>query len=404
MFAVITNPNFWYEIEQAVNSKGEDILYKRIDKEINIFEEIEKISRIPVRILIIDISCIEDQKKIPQAIRRFRIKNDNARIIVIAPNCLPGNELLSVLVTMGVYDIISPRGEKPEDMVILPSILDHIEKPASYARAVKWDLNANEINTDAKDNSISNKKDAAGTEKVLVEKTRTLTIEKDRIIGTVVIAVAGTIHRIGTTHTALSIVKFLHDMNYSVAIMEMHNSQNFNFIKNSYSDITVKNDMFTLDGVDYYPYTQSLNVLDVLEEEYNYIIMDMGIYNDCDMVEFKRANERIIVSGVKDWEITDLELILRTGDKIFKNKYLFNFSDRTTFEFIKSNMDNLPCFLASMNPQPFSKSKEASEVFRAILKDVLPRIKQKETKNILSSLKDIIPISLKKKGSGDIEA
>ena len=383
MFAVITNPNFWYEIEQAVNSKGEDILYKRIDKEINIFEEIEKISRIPVRILIIDISCIEDQKKIPQAIRRFRIKNDNARIIVIAPNCLPGNELLSVLVTMGVYDIISPRGEKPEDMVILPSILDHIEKPASYARAVKWDLNANEINTDAKDNSISNKKDAAGTEKVLVEKTRTLTIEKDRIIGTVVIAVAGTIHRIGTTHTALSIGKFLHDMNYSVAIMEMHNSQNFNFIKNSYSDITVKNDMFTLDGVDYYPYTQSLNVLDVLEEEYNYIIMDMG---------------------VKDWEITDLELILRTGDKIFKNKYLFNFSDRTTFEFIKSNMDNLPCFLASMNPQPFSKSKEASEVFRAILKDVLPRIKQKETKNILSSLKDIIPISLKKKGSEDIEA
>jgi len=69
LFAVITNPNFFNEIEQAINSKGSNILYKRVDNDVDILEEIEKLNRIPIHILIIDITCIEDKKKIPQAVR-----------------------------------------------------------------------------------------------------------------------------------------------------------------------------------------------------------------------------------------------------------------------------------------------------------------------------------------------
>jgi len=393
LFAVITNPNFFNEIEQAINSKGSNILYKRVDNDVDILEEIEKLNRIPIHILIIDITCIEDKKKIPQAVRRFRIRNSNARIIIIAPNFQPGNEILSMLVTMGVYDIINPISEKTEDMVILPSLLDHIDNPATYAKAVKWDVSANEFTERTKDN-----------EKVIVEKTRTVTIEKDRIIGTVVIAVSGTMHRIGTTHTVISLGKFLKDLKYKVALVELHKSQGFNFIKNSYTDVIDKGNMFTIDDIDYFPYSPQLSVLDVLQEDYNYIVIDMGIYNECNIVEFKRANERIIVSGIKDWELTELELILRTGDKIlYKNKYLFNFADKLTFNFIKSNMDNLPCFLAPMNPQPFHKNKECNELFKVVLKDVLPKIEQKDNANIFKKLSSILPLNLKKKGDGGIE-
>lgn len=395
MFAVITSPNFYNEIEQSINSKGSNILYKRVDNDIDILEEIERVNRIPIHVLIVDIFCVKEKKKIPQAIRRFRIRNSNARIIIIAPNFQPGNELLSILVTMGVYDIINPISEKMEDIIILPSLLEHIENPATYAKAVKWDISANEyIDDKIKEN-----------EKVVVEKTRTLTIEKDRIIGTVVIAVSGTMHRIGTTHTVLSLSKFLKELKYKVAVVELHKSQNFNSIKNSYTDTIEKDNMFTLDGIDYYPYNPKLGVLDVLQEDYNYVVIDMGIYNECNIIEFKRANERIIVSGIKDWELTELELILRTGDKIlYKNKYLFNFADKNTFNFIRSNMNNLPCFLAPMNPQPFHKNKEFNEVFKIMLKDVLPKIEQKENASILKKLANILPLNLKKKGDGDIEA
>lgn len=397
LYAAITNPDFWHEIQQAITSKGEEILYKKIDKQVDIFDDMERIGRLPIRILIIDLSCIEDQKKIPQAIRRYRIKNDSARIIIIAPNCLPGNDTISILVTMGIYDIINPRGEKPEDMIILPSLLEHIDTPSTYSKAVKWDVGAHEAGDYSQSVPVPIK---SKTQEKVIEKTKTVTIEKDKIVGTIVIAIAGTIHRIGTTHIVLSLAQFLKDHN--VAVVELHKSTNFNAIKNAYDDVVEKKEMFSLDGIDYFPYSQSLNVLDILQEDYNYIILDMGTYKDCDMEEFKRANERIIVSGVKDWEITELELILRNDDRINKNKYLFNFASKTAFEFIKSNMDNLPCFLTPMNPDAFQKNRGCSDLFNAMLKDVLPKVKEKTRGSFLKSLLNHFP--LRGKGGEDFEA
>lgn len=145
MYAVISSPSFLKEIEDVIFSKEEDILFKSIDTEININEELEKISRIAIKHLIIDITSLSEEDKLPLAIRRFRIKRETTQIIIIAPGYVPGNETLSLLVSMGVYDILAPQ--EGEGNIHISSLLSEVlDKPSSYARAVKWDIGAEMTN------------------------------------------------------------------------------------------------------------------------------------------------------------------------------------------------------------------------------------------------------------------
>lgn len=402
MYAVITRPIFWGEIEQAIRSRNEEILFSQIGEDIDIDSEMDKIVRISVKYLIVDISSVNEEKVV-DAIRKCRIrKGENTRIIIIAPNCLPGNLIISRLVNMGVYDIINPSGEENE-MVILPSLLQVIEEKTPYWKAVKWDITSGEVPLTSQSQSQNKKiQDKRSTEKEkVIEKVtekvveRTVTIEKERIIGTVVIAVAGTMKRIGTTHTALSIATYLQKQNFNVAVMELQDKKDFTAIKNAYVDVKDDGDSFILNSITFYPYNANLSILDVFQQEYNYIILDMGTYQECNIEEFKRANARIIVSGVKEWEVTELEIILfNSNDAIYKNKYLFTFADESSFKFIKSNMNELKCFKAPYNPDPFKIYKE-SNIYGELLRDVIPEVKRNTGRTkLFEMVKDV----LKKQG------
>lgn len=379
MYAVICSPQYWKEIESTITSKNGQILLKAIDTDIDINAELNKMIRVPVRHLIIDITAISDENRFINALINYRIRNDRVQIIIIAPNSLPGNELIHRLVTqVHVYDIIAPSIDSDSlDGVNLGSLIDEcIDNPSTYKRGIKWVIEG-DVSTSI--NETSNQREKV---KVVEKETeRTVTIIKDKIVGTVVIALVGTINRIGTTHTAISIANILKNDNFRVAVLELHNSNNLNTIKNAYEDVQEHKDYFSLNGVDYFPFSNDLNFLDVYQEDYNYMILDMGVYSSCNLDEYKRANVKIVVSGVKDWELTDLEIILRSGDSIYKNNYLFTFSDTETFEMIKGNMDQLKCFLSPFNPNPFKNLKDFTTVTHELLKDVLPEIKQSKSKN-----------------------
>lgn len=377
MYAVICDPNYWKEIEDTIKQREEDIIFKQIDSEVDIISELDQISRIAVKHLIIDISVLEENKII-QAIRRYRIKNDKTQIIIIAPNCLPGNEIIHAIVSMGIYNIIAPQGEDK----LGPLLEDVLNIPRSYKKAVRWVL----------DEPIENNKKVPGESKRNNESksmAQTTTITKEKIVGTVVIACAGTMSRIGTTHAAITIAEFLKNNNFSVALKELYNSTSFTDIEGAYEDSKDEGDYYSLDGLDFYPYTENLSVLDVLERDYNYIVLDMGIYKNCNIEEFKRANSRLIVSGTKDWEIKNLQTILETGDTIHKNKYLFNYSDEEMFDFIRGSMDRLICHKLPYNPNPFNCTKDCFEEYKKILKDVLPstlKSKSSSGNRIVSSI------------------
>lgn len=390
MYAVICSPDSWTEISKTIELAQEEALFKSIDTDIDPMAEFEKISRISVKYLIIDITAIQDHKKLITAIRRYRIKNDRTQIIVIAPNCLPGNELIHAMVTMGIYDIIAPKIEKLEELQLQDLLKEVIENPSTYKKAVKWDINGHVVEEYREPSPSKSKNIKIERETIIKEKT--VTITKEKIVGTITIAVTGAMARIGTTHLAIQIAEFLKNSgDNKVAIIELHNTDSFNSICNAYEDVKKNSEYFSLDNLDFYPYNEDLSVLDILEKDYKYIIYDMGLYKECHLTEFKRANKRIIVSGVKDWELTELEDILRFNDTIYKNNYYFNFADNNTFETVEENMDQLKCYQAVYNPNPFIISKETNEFFKTFLKDVIPETKQSGEKGngVLSSAKGL---------------
>lgn len=144
MYAALSSLTYWDDIEKAVASVGEDIGHKVIDKDIDILAEIDRLNLLSVKHLIIDLTAIGDIELLPQAIMKFRIKNSKAQIIVIAPNYTPGNEILSQIFSMKVWDILNPsEGQSVQDLIA--SVL---VKPNEYMHAVKWYIpDANKTNS-----------------------------------------------------------------------------------------------------------------------------------------------------------------------------------------------------------------------------------------------------------------
>ena len=401
MYAVISSPTFFKEIEQTVISKNDQISFKKVDNDIFITNEFEQIGLLSIKYLIIDLTALnnsdENIEAFVRAIKKYRIMNDKTQIIIIAPNYTYPDKLINQLVVLGIYNIIAPENDNLEDIVLLPTLLNIIDNPAQFKNAVKWlstDYIVNDDSTKNKQHKSSlNKLSPSNVNVINKEVTKTVTITKEKIIGSVVIGITGTMNRIGTTHTAISIANFLKQKNFKICILEYHDSNNFNLIKNSYEDVKITNSYFTLNNIDFYPYTTSLNILDVIQCNYNYIILDLGVYSNCDIQEFKRSDVKIIISGAKDWEISYLEPIIKENDNLNNNLYYFNFADNDRFDFIKSNMHDsnigqLKCFQAVYNPNPFLISKDSSASFHNILKDVLPNNNNTSNKtNIFRFLK-----------------
>lgn len=133
MYAVICSPQYFKDIESVVSELEDQIAYKTLGKDVDIKKELNQAERLPLKYLIVDISAVDKDKAIEE-IRGFRIKRTKTTIIIISPGGKPGDMVLSEMVSMGVYDIITPD----EDEDFKPELTEIIRNPLSYAKAVRW--------------------------------------------------------------------------------------------------------------------------------------------------------------------------------------------------------------------------------------------------------------------------
>jgi hypothetical protein len=236
------------------------------------------------------------------------------------------------------------------------------------------------------------------------------TITEDRIVGTVVIAISGAMNRVGTTHLSICTSQYLKNLGFEVALVEMNKSECFRIIKDSYEKYISANDHFMLAGVDFYPYSNLLRVPDLIHKNYQYIVLDMGVFEECDQEEFQRAHQNIIVNGIATWELRNLESILAKLSWTKKIKYCFNHADDNNFKMISESMDNLKCYRIPHNPEPFNLEDEYLDFLNRILAEVIPTKKRKIRKRLFpevlvkkSFLMDRIKESMKKDGASSVE-
>lgn len=179
MYAVLCSTVLWKEIEQTVSSKGEQVIFKAIDDDIDVVSEFEKIRRTPIKHLIIDLTAIQDIEALQHCIARYRVLNDTTQIIVIAPNITPPDPLMDALVKMGIYDIYNPQAENLSDIILLPSLIELIDNPLTYKKAVRWKL---DFDITKESSNASTEKQKSQKEVRVVEKEVRVVEEKVKII------------------------------------------------------------------------------------------------------------------------------------------------------------------------------------------------------------------------------
>jgi hypothetical protein len=388
MFAVISSPKTFSDIEQMVQTINDNIGYQVVDDDIDIRNELDKISRISVSYLIIDTTCLSDKNDLVLAIRNYKIKVSNTKIIIIYPNAEPGDSICAALVRMGVYDIIAPRLEEGEELILLPSLLSVYEKPTTYAAAVKWDQDSVKINFDTEKKEKKVEDISKLVNKLPYEKKKELglieekTVIKDRIIGTVVICVAGAEKSVGCTHAAIQIASFFaqHKEKFKVALLQNNSSDHFQQLKKILDCPSIDEKLdnsFNFKNIDF---LYDMSLLEVKQyNEYDYIIVDMGqLRKTLKQQELMtNANISILVCNSKPWQLENIKSAIfedyEDYEKSKKWKLLFSLSDDDFFKYFKQDFKYWEVYKLGYCPNLFFLDNNTKKEIAEIVHNVLPK-------------------------------
>lgn len=318
MYAVICSPKYFDIINQIISSKEEEIFFKVIDNKIDINTEFNKMKMISIKHLIIDITTICNDDNFINRLIQYKITNDNTQIIIIAPGYIPGDKLIYKLVTkVHIYDVVTNDfGNK---------IKECIECPSTYKKCTKWIIE-NDITETTK------KKKVKEFEKIVIKK---------QLVGKVVIGLIGTHAKVGTTHLGILLVNFLRRKGFSVAFLQLNNSNDVEKFLKSYDDVLSKDGYYSLRSVDYYLYNDDFNINIPYKRNYDFFVLDAGVYNTKNKLldEYERAIIKGVITTAREWEISYLENFLSKTENNYQYDFLFNFADEELFKYIRSNMN-----------------------------------------------------------------
>lgn len=162
----------------------------------------------------------------------------------------------------------------------------------------------------------------------------------------VVFGFAGAQEHIGATFNTITFAQYLAEKGYKVAVVEDSLQKNLSLKELGKNNDSVKTDYgFVYKKVAYYPNFQLQNLAGMLlVEDYNFVLIDFGIFREEILPEFNRCILPIIVAGSKIWEIPFLTRIFEcvTDEKTLASYcYLFSFAIPSVTKSIVKNMGKL---------------------------------------------------------------
>lgn len=299
MIVYITGSTYFQVIKNTVESTGELVMQTEISEEIDFYKYIKtNIAKLDgAEKLIIDFSvCQNTDEEIVKALEMLRSLYDSLRIIVLAPYMETGSELLMQCFTLGILNIINTDDFNE----ICRELEECIRTGKKFKDAVKY-------------------------KEVKAEKLD-IKHEIKKTVNNHLIGIAGSEHRIGTTHAAILLANFFRKKGFMVALLEMNDSKDFSCIQEGFEEKESEGGYFTLNGIDFYKNADIRKLGQVMEKSYNFILLDFGAYEKCDLVTLHRCSEKIIISGSKPWEIESVNTIFEMEEQEVIKDYIFYFN------------------------------------------------------------------------------
>ena len=334
-------------IVEAVTDVGEIASHNTVSDDVHIlpFFRKEMVNMSVYDKLIIDMNAIKDlPDEIIQALDMYRVMYGDTRIIIVATNFEPGDELLTKFFQMGIYDLITT-----DDFSELKA---ELVKCLSTGKTYK--------------DSVAYKDVKQQLDKLLIHS------EIKQSVNKILCAVFGTHPRMGTTHQCILMANYLRTKGFRCCICERNPSQAFKSVQESF-DCSVFEFGFSVNNVDYYPdcSDEILNV--VTGKAYNFIILDMGSLSaeDTGMVEVNKAEMQFMICGSKPWEMDTIATFFNYPEDILSNyHFLFNYTDVSNQKDIRKGMGALKhVFFTEYTPDPFNSHRFAAgdTIFRKYL-------------------------------------
>ncbi len=181
------------------------------------------------------------------------------------------------------------------------------------------------------------------------------------------IALAGTQHRIGTTHLAILITSYLNGSGKRGLYIENNDSNHISFLLKRYRNIKMVNGICQIFSCNLIPgYTANFSYN---KEDYPFTVIDYGCLNHHNLEDFLKADIKLMIAGAKEWELSGTEEVLRllSGEK--EIKYLFNFLDGNQYGIIIKQMGRQACYRIPYEPNPFEWKK--NDYLEDFLKNII---------------------------------
>lgn len=345
MIAYITGSTYYQVIKNTVEGTGELIMQTEVSEEIDFYKYVKcNISKLDgMDKLIIDLSvCQNTDEEIIKALEMLRSLYDNLRIIVFAPYLETGSILLMQCFTLGILNIINTD----DFNAVRKELEECILYGKKFKDAIKYRVKA---------------------EKLDIRR------EAKKTVNSHMVGITGSEHRIGTTHAAILLANFLRRKGFMTALLEMNGSGAFGQIQDGFEEKEHDEGYFRLNGIDFYKNADIKKLAQTMEKSYNFILLDFGEYENCDLVTLHKCSEKIIISGSKPWEIESVNKIFAMEEQEVIKDYIFyfNFSLEREQEDIRKGMSIIRnVHFLDLNNDLFSPESvlpDAGEVFSPYL-------------------------------------
>ncbi len=270
-----------------------------------------------ITILAFDLSAAKNNDtEIIEAINAFRIIY-TAKIVVVALDYSPSDELIIELSKSGVREIITGNGV--DSLEINKKIESYIDE-----------------NPDKRKESFMDKKINNGDENILQSSFEgNIDIEnlKNQKIK---IAVCGTQNRIGTTTQSLLITSFLNRNGCRACYVEANKNRHIEKILDFY-DIKSNKNIGLIESPNAHLYYKN-DLSYILSLDYDFFVMDCGVYENMNYEAFVMFDEKIIVCGAKAWEISNIDNVFKSAGSDKNLKFIFSFIPENEQENIRKLM------------------------------------------------------------------
>lgn len=196
---------------------------------------------------------------------------------------------------------------------------------------------------------------------------------------TIKIAVAGSQSRIGVTHLAFRISKYLLGQRMKCLYQEENSSQCVWSIKDRYEEVSIMEGVQIIEGIPMI--ARERNDKPKLED-YQFVIEDYGCLTEENLPQFLNSEVKLLILGAKDWELKFAEQVIHMTEEYKDIIYLFNYMDGRQFQQIVNSMEGAYCYRIPYEPDPFAKIsvKNGMEFFHNLFQLKIPQLRTKSSK------------------------